>query len=79
MMQVVSLDVIEPLSQTRVIFFRTHQEPRRKAGRFLGQRPGAFAQFRQVTAGTKEGLAESPQRPKPEFFGSAQRAKSRHP
>src|SRR3979490_1447144 len=35
----------------------------------LGQRPGAFAQFRHMTAETKQVLAESPQRSLTGFFG----------
>ena len=45
----------------------------------LGQRPGAVAQFRHVTAGIKQVLAESPQRPLTGIFGSAQREEPQYP
>jgi hypothetical protein len=45
----------------------------------LGQRPGAFAQFRHVTAGIKQVLAKSPQRPLTGIFGSAQREEPQYP
>ena len=52
-MQVVSDDVIEPLSQIRVIFQDPEQPPDSTA-EVLGQRSGAVAQFRHLTAGTKQ-------------------------
>ena len=72
-MQVVSHDVIEPLSQTRVIFQDPSETTPTVRVEVLGQPSrGAFAQFRHVTAGTKQVLAESPQRPLTGIFGSAQ-------
>jgi hypothetical protein len=59
-MQVVSDDVIEPLSQTRVIFQNPSETTPKSPTEDLGRRAGAFAQFRHVTAGTKQVLAESP-------------------
>src|SRR5258708_30169118 len=46
---------------------RNHPDSRAEV---LGQRLGAFAQFRHVTAGTKQVLAESPQRPLTGFLVS---------
>ena len=68
-MQVVSRDVIEPLSQTHVIFSEPTGNHADSPAEVLGQRPGAFAQFRHVTAGTKQVLAESSHRPLTGFFG----------
>jgi hypothetical protein len=49
-MQVVSRDVIEHLSHTRVIFQDPSETTPTVRPKFWGQRPGAFAQFRHVTA-----------------------------
>ena len=54
MMQIFSRNVIWPLSQIRVIF-QDPSETTDSPPEVLGQRPGAFAQFRHVTAGTKQG------------------------
>src|ERR1700687_3930016 len=57
-MQVVSHDVIEHLSQTRVISSATNRNHPDSPAEVLGRRAGAFAQFRHVTTGTKQVLAE---------------------
>jgi hypothetical protein len=59
-MQVVSHDVIEALSQIRVIFQNPSETTPKSPTEVLGRRAGAFAQFRHVTAETKQVLAESP-------------------
>ena len=53
-MQVVSDDVIELLSQTRVIFQDPAETTPTVPAEVRGQRPGVFAQFRHVTAGTRQ-------------------------
>jgi hypothetical protein len=60
-------DVAAVLVEAAVV--ETSEPIRRSPPRRLGQRPGAFAQFRHVTAGTKQVLAESPQRPLTGIFG----------
>ena len=62
-MQIFSRNVIWPLSQIRVIFQDPSETAPAGPAEVLGKRPGAVAQFRHVTAGTKQVLAESPQRP----------------
>ena len=71
-MLVVSHDVIEALSQTRVIFQNPAETAPKSPAEVLGLHPGNFAQFRHVTAGTKQVLAESPHRPLTGIFVSAQ-------
>jgi hypothetical protein len=71
-MQVVSHDVIEPLSQTRVIFQDPSETTPTVQPKFWANVQGAFAQFRHVTAGIKQVLAESPQRPLTGIFVSEQ-------
>src|SRR5258708_2056126 len=53
-MRFISHDVIEPLSQTGVIFSEPIRNHPDSPAEFLGQPPGAFARFRHVTAGTKQ-------------------------
>src|ERR1700704_1153928 len=72
-MQVVSHDVIEPLSQTRVIFQDPSETTPTVRPKFWAnvQVPScnSVTQFRHVTAGTKQVRAEPPQRPLTGFFG----------
>jgi hypothetical protein len=49
----ISHDVIEPLCQTGVIFSEPIRNHPDSPAEVLGQRPGAFARFRHMTAGTK--------------------------
>ncbi|MDT5309664.1 MAG: hypothetical protein QOE48_5370 [Mycobacterium sp.] len=71
-MRVVSRYVILALSQTRVIFQDPAETTPTVRRNFWAYVQGAFAQFRHVTAGTKQVLAESPQRPLTGIFVSAQ-------
>jgi hypothetical protein len=78
-MQVVSDDVIEPLSQTSVIFQDPSETTPTVRQKFWAYVQGAFAQFRHVTAGIKQVLAGSPQRPLTGIFVSAQWEEPQYP
>ena len=68
-MQLVSRHVIERLSQTRVIFQDPAETTPTVPAEVLGQRPGVFAQFRHVTAGTKQSPGRITQLPLTGIFG----------
>jgi hypothetical protein len=78
-MQVVSHDVIELLSQTRVIFQDPSETTPTVQPKFWANVQVPSPQFRHVIAGIKQVLAESPQRPLTGIFGSAQREEPQYP
>jgi hypothetical protein len=70
---------IEPLSQTRVIFQDPSETTPTVRPKFWANVGGAFAQFRHVTAGTKQVQVESTPTAVDRNLWSAQREEPQHP